>query len=111
MDRAGAALRQATPEARPLQVQVVAQRIEERHVRIVDVDVRRLPVHPQGDRLHDLAPVTSPTTAVRPARGSGSLDGTTASIAAAFTAALNICRDIAPSWCSRVWRPQRNKVL
>ena len=44
MHRAGAALREPAAEARPVQREIVAQRIEQRHVGIVDVDRDRLPL-------------------------------------------------------------------
>ena len=44
MNRAGAALAEPAAEARPVQPEIVAQRVEQRHVGIVDGDPDRLAV-------------------------------------------------------------------
>jgi hypothetical protein len=57
VDRAGAALRQPAAEARAVQREVVAQRIKQRHVGIVDGDPDRLAVHVQRFSLsHSVLP-------------------------------------------------------
>jgi hypothetical protein len=57
MDRAGAALRQTAAEARPVQSEIVAQHIKQRHVRVVDAgrDALAVDVQGPGDR-HDAPP-------------------------------------------------------
>ena len=52
MHRARAALAQAAAEARPVQTQIVAQCIEQRHLRIVGGDRRRLAVQIERDQFH-----------------------------------------------------------
>src|SRR5262249_3903377 len=57
VNRAGTALRQPAAEARAVQREVVAQRIKQRHVGIVDGDPNRLAVHVQRFSLsHSVLP-------------------------------------------------------
>ncbi len=49
VDRAGAALAKTTSKSRAVQAQIVTQRIEERHVRVVDRDLGGLSVDVESD--------------------------------------------------------------
>ena len=51
MDGAGTALRKAAAEARIAHAEIVAQGIEQRHLRIVELDRMRLPVDLQANGL------------------------------------------------------------
>src|SRR2546428_1928717 len=59
--RAGAALREAAAEARAVQTEIVPQGVEQRHLRIVNVDRALLAVQDERDRLrHEVLLVLSP---------------------------------------------------
>src|SRR5262249_33811497 len=64
MDRTGAALREPTAEMRVVQREVVAQGVQERHVRI-DIDRDRLAVHDQLDPGPGSSFVLYPRSATR----------------------------------------------
>src|SRR6516165_6588313 len=56
MHGAGAALRKAATESRSLECEIVAQGVEQRHVRIVDPDPDPIAVHGKGFAGHMLLP-------------------------------------------------------
>src|SRR2546428_6947387 len=59
--RAGAALREAAAEARAVQTEIVPQGVEQRHLRIVNVDRALLAVQDERDRLrHEVLLLLSP---------------------------------------------------